>query len=321
MLIKDPPVAITDTLWMLGTTAYPFYLYQGAGPATLFEGGIGAMGSVLCDQLQARGISPEQLTQLVITHAHPDHVLAVPAVRAMYPGITVLASDPAAKTLAVEKAVSFFCKMDDALTGALAAAGAIDPEQRRAEMAEPTIAVDRVVKEGDRIDVGGGTAFHVIETPGHSDCSLSFHEPAENILIISDATGYYLPEHNWWWPNYFTDYAAYLASIKRLAEIGAEVLCLSHNGAIRGADDVAAYFQQAIAATEAYHARIIDEARAGKSVRDIAGELGSDVYAKTQLMPREVFQKNCVDCHRPNAPDVGGITAPMSLMTYAESYR
>ena len=34
-----------------------------------------------------------------------------------------------------------------------------------------------------------------------------------------------------------------------------------------------------------------------------------------------VFQKNCVDCHRPNAPDVGGITAPMSLMTYAESYR
>ena len=34
-----------------------------------------------------------------------------------------------------------------------------------------------------------------------------------------------------------------------------------------------------------------------------------------------VFQNNCVDCHRPNAPDVGGITAPMSLMTYAEAYR
>lgn len=34
-----------------------------------------------------------------------------------------------------------------------------------------------------------------------------------------------------------------------------------------------------------------------------------------------VFQKNCVDCHRTNAPDVGGITAPMSLMTYAEAYR
>ncbi|GIS79408.1 MAG: hypothetical protein CM1200mP14_09740 [Gammaproteobacteria bacterium] len=34
-----------------------------------------------------------------------------------------------------------------------------------------------------------------------------------------------------------------------------------------------------------------------------------------------VLQQNCVDCHRPNAPDVGGITAPMSLMTYAEAYR
>ena len=77
------------------------------------------------------------------------------------------------------------------------------------------------------------------------------------------------------------------------AEIGAQVLCLSHNGAIRGAEEVAAYFRGAIAATEAYHAGIVDAARSGKSVREIAGSLGSDVYAKTQLMPLEFFQKNC----------------------------
>lgn len=29
-----------------------------------------------------------------------------------------------------------------------------------------------------------------------------------------------------------------------------------------------------------------------------------------------VFQKNCVACHQPDGPDVGGITAPMSLMDY-----
>ena len=32
-----------------------------------------------------------------------------------------------------------------------------------------------------------------------------------------------------------------------------------------------------------------------------------------------VFQKNCVACHQPNGPKVGGITAPMSLMDYDQT--
>ena len=43
------------------------------------------------------------------------------------------------------------------------------------------------------------------------------------------------------------------------------------------------------------------------------------LFRSADVLP--VFQQNCVDCHRPDAPDVGGITAPMSLMTYAEAYR
>jgi glyoxylase-like metal-dependent hydrolase (beta-lactamase superfamily II) len=136
-------------------------------------------------------------------------------------------------------------------------------------------------------------SFDVLETPGHSDCSLSFHEPAAGILVISDATGYYLGDHNWWWPNYFTGYAAYLDSIQRLSTLPAEVLCLSHNAAVTGADDVKAYFDGAIAATEAYHQRIVAEAREGKDAREIAEQLGSQVHEKTHLMPLRFFQKNC----------------------------
>ena len=32
--------------------------------------------------------------------------------------------------------------------------------------------------------------------------------------------------------------------------------------------------------------------KSGKSVREIAGQLGTEVHAKTQLMPLEFFQKN-----------------------------
>ena len=34
-----------------------------------------------------------------------------------------------------------------------------------------------------------------------------------------------------------------------------------------------------------------------------------------------IFQKNCVACHQPDGPKVGGITAPMSLMSYTDARR
>jgi glyoxylase-like metal-dependent hydrolase (beta-lactamase superfamily II) len=293
MQITTPPAEITDKLLMLGTGAYPLYLYRGEAGATLFEGGVGAMGPLLLEQLAARGIEPASVKRAVVTHAHPDHVMAVPLFREAFPGVEVLASAVAARTLSVEKAVGFFCKIDGALTASLLAAGLITEDHRPGALDEKTIAVDRVLREGDAIDVDAGTQFAVLETPGHSDGSLSFHEPGAGILVISDATGYYLPEHDFFWPNYFTGYDAYLASIRRLAGIEAEILCLSHNAVITGREDVATYLRKALQSTEAYHAGIVDAVRGGASPRDVAGRLGAEVHDKTQLLPLDFFQKNC----------------------------
>lgn len=293
MLVQNPPVEISRNLWMLGTTEYPFYLYAGRERGTLFEGGIRATGPILRDQLQQLGVRFETITQLVVTHAHPDHVLAVPAVREMCPGVQVLASEPAAKTLAVEKVVGFFCKLDDTLTGALARAGLVPDAGPQPPLVELRIPVDHVLRDGDAITVDDGVAFRVLATPGHSDCLLSFYEPNAKILIISDATGYYLPHSRFFWPNYFVDYGAYVDSIERLAGLDTTVLCLSHNGVVQGAADIAAYFRDTLAATRAYHERIVAAARAGQSVKTIADTLGAEVHAQSPLMPVEFFQKNC----------------------------
>ena len=293
MLIKDPPVEITNSLLMLGSNEYPLFLYKGESEGTIFEGGVGAMGPLMIQQMEELGIGKDFVKQVVITHAHPDHVMAVPLCRRTFPCITVLASEVAKMTLAAEKAISFFCKIDSALADSLKKAGVITDEHRPQPLDEMQIAVDRVIKEGDTIEVDSAASFSVLETPGHSDCSLSFWEPNQKILLLSDATGYYLPEHDCWWPNYFTDYGTYLGSMERLAGLGAEILCLSHNGVIKGGEDVASYFDGAISATKEYHRRIIDGAEAGKPTRQIAEELGSEVYEKTPLLPLDFFQKNC----------------------------
>ncbi len=292
MLTTTPPAQITDNLLMLGTGAYPLYLFRGKREAAIFEGGTGPMGPLLREQLQEQQIPADIVKQVIVTHAHPDHVMAVPLFREMFPGVEILASAAAAKTMSAEKAVSLFCKIDGALTDSLLKAGQIGEQHKPEPLGEMRIAVDRLLKEGDAVTIEG-TAFAVLETPGHSDCSLSFHQPEAGILIVSDATGYYVPEHDAWWPNYFGGYDGYLGSMRRLREIGAEILCLSHNAVIQGADEVKGYFDRDIAATEAYHERIIGEIESGKTVRRLAEELGSEIYEKTQLLPLDFFQKNC----------------------------
>ena len=294
MLIRETPAEVSPQVWMLGTAAYPVYLVRGEREGAIVEGGISALGPILDRQLHDLGVLPGYLRQLIVTHAHPDHVMAIPALRERFPGLAVVASAGAASTLGVEKAVAFFRQIDTALAEALVKAGRL-AETSPPPLAENRIAVDRVVRDGDVIAVDDRT-FTVLETPGHSDCSISLHDPAHGVLIISDASGYFMPSEDGthaWWPNYFSDYAAYVRSMERLATLDAEILCLSHNGVIRGRDDVRAYLAGAIDATRQYHQRIVAEAAAGKPVRQIAEELGAEIHAQAAVLPLDFFQKNC----------------------------
>lgn len=292
MIINNPPVAVTDNLLMLGTVDYPIYLVKDGGEAAVVEGGVGPCGPVLAAQLAQFGVAPESVKQIVVTHGHPDHVMAVPAFRKMFPGAQVLASQITAATMGNEKAIGFFTKIDSALTAWLLGKGAITESQKPQPLTEPKMAVDRVLKEGDVVTVGG-LKFNVIATPGHSDCSLSFFEPTKKIAIVADVTGFYMPATKTWWPMYFSDYTACMNSNRRLAALGAEVVCLAHNAVISGADEVKKYFEGAIASAEAYHKRIIDAVKGGKDPRALAGELGIEVHAVTGSLPVDFFQKNC----------------------------
>jgi glyoxylase-like metal-dependent hydrolase (beta-lactamase superfamily II) len=292
MLIKDPPVEIAEGVRMLGTNEYPVFLVSDGSEGAIFEGGVGAAGPLVKEQLARLDVCADTVKQVIITHAHPDHVMAVPAFRAMFGGVAVCASKAAAKTLGIEKAIGFFSKVDGILTEALIKAGSIKEEHRPEPLTEKQIAVDKILSDGDTVKVGQ-RKFDVIATPGHSDCSLSFHESAARLLIISDATGYYVPECSYFWPNYFTDYGAYVESIRRLAALDGEILCLSHNAVVKGADAVKAYFEGALAATEAYHERIVADAAAGKAPEQISRQLGIQAHEKTQLLDVEFFQKNC----------------------------
>jgi glyoxylase-like metal-dependent hydrolase (beta-lactamase superfamily II) len=206
----------------------------------------------------------------------------------------VLASAQAAAVMANEKAVGFFCKMDGVLTQWLLNRGAIQEQHRPKALTELKIPVDVVLKEGDTVSVGD-LHFNVLATPGHSDCLLSFFEPACKLLVASDATGFYMPQFGeTWWPLYFVDYGQYMNSLRRLAALDVEILCLGHNAVITGAAAVRSYFAGAIAATEAYHQRILEAVKGGKSVKELSEQLGAQAHSQEDRLSLDFFQKSCL---------------------------
>ena len=82
MLIQQTPADLGGHIRMLGTAAYPLYLACGPREGAIIEGGISAVGPLLTDQFRQLGIGPDYVRQAVITHAHPDHVMAIPLLRA-----------------------------------------------------------------------------------------------------------------------------------------------------------------------------------------------------------------------------------------------
>lgn len=293
MIVTNSPAKLSDNLFMLGPIQYPLFLACDGGEALLFEGGVGACGPLLAEHLAQLKLPAESVKQIAVTHGHPDHVMAVPAFKRMFPGAKVLASAQAAAVMGNEKAVGFFNKMDGVLTDWLLKNGAITEQQRPTALTEFKIPVDVVLKEGDVVSVGS-LRFNVLATPGHSDCHLCFFEPTCKALVASDTTGFYVPQPSaGWWPGYFTDYGQYIAGLRRLEELGAEVLCLSHNAAIVGAAEVKAYFAGAISTTEAYHQRIVDAVKAGKPLRELVEQLGGEAHALAGRLPLDFFQKSC----------------------------
>ena len=147
--------------------------------------------------------------------------------------------------------------------------------------------VDSIVKEGDTIDLGGGIVWKVYETPGHSPCHIALFEEKEGTLALGDTTGFYVPEEDVFWPNYFESLERYCNSIRKLAALPAKRAVLSHNAVIEG--DVRGHLQKAMHATEQYHNELLERLAKGESAEEIAMEKARFVDSLTDIRPFKIM--------------------------------
>ena len=282
------PITLTPNFYQLGTPFFPMYLSVGRD-AMLIEGGISATFDIVVDQIREMGINPERIKYVALTHTHSDHIGALPRLRKTWPHLKALGSPLAAKVLQNGDILKEFKGLDTSLSKIMQSKSEIEniPE----ELYDYNFQVDSVVNDNDRIDLGDGISWTAHVIPGHSACQAAYYEEKEGNLAIGDATGFYNPEKEVFWPNYFDSLPKYISSIRKLARFGANRIVLSHNGCIEG--DTNGFLARALESTGAYHREMIDRTQAGENPKDIAMEKAQWVQSIADHMPFNVMPFLC----------------------------
>ena len=281
---RHEPVTITRSFYQLGTPSFPAYLSLGDN-AMLIEGGTGATFAIIVEQIKELGIKPERIKYIALTHTHPDHIGAVPHLKRLWPHLEIAAGSVAAKLLKSQRMIKEFRETDRTISEIMINKGEI--AELPPELENYIFEVDKVLEEGDRLDLGSGIVWTVYHTPGHSPCHISLCEEKEGTLAIGDATGFYVPEKDVFWPNYFDSLEAYCNSIRKLSALPAQRGALSHNAVVDGW--LEGYFQKAIKATESYHLEMLERLGKGEDPEKIALEKAKWVNSLTDIQTFEVM--------------------------------
>ena len=281
---EHEPIKLTTHFFRLGTPDFPAYLSIGE-EGMIIEGGTGPTYPIMVDQIASLGIDPQDIKYIVLTHTHPDHIGAVPHFQREWPHIKLLVSPIGAQILGRTELFKEFQLTDLGIAQLMKAKAEIDTLPEPIE--NYAFNVDLVVKEGDRIDLGAGIVWDIYDTPGHSPCHIALFEEKEGTLALGDTTGFYVPQKDVFWPNYFESLEKYCSSIRKLAVLPAKRAVLSHNAVIEG--DVRRHLQKAMQATEQYHNELLERLAKGENPEEIAMEKARFVDSLTDIRPFKIM--------------------------------
>ncbi|HAM24969.1 MAG TPA: MBL fold metallo-hydrolase [Actinobacteria bacterium] len=189
-----------------------FVLRGDDGQVTLIDAGLPFGWKRLVAGLTAAGVDVRDVTKVLVTHAHNDHVGNVArVVRESQAPVSAHRDDASYLTAGRVPSIE--------------QGGILRPLLSRWARYEP-IGVDSTFGDGELLDIAGG--LRVLHTPGHTPGHTSyFHEPT-GVLITGDVIHFYRGTIRIGMKMYCHDISLNERSAQRLAEPKAEVVAFTH---------------------------------------------------------------------------------------------
>jgi glyoxylase-like metal-dependent hydrolase (beta-lactamase superfamily II) len=196
------------------------YLVTVDGIAALIDAGCGHATDLLLANIESAGTSTESVRQLFLTHCHFDHTGGAAELRKRLGCMVIAYAADAGVIESGDPGVSAASWYGDHL------------------MPCP---VDRKLDKPREILQVGARPIEAIHIPGHSPGSVAylFESAGKRILFAQDVHG---PLH----PDLRSNAQDYQASLRRLLDINADVVCEGHYGVFTGKAEVSDFIERFI---------------------------------------------------------------------------
>ena len=237
-------------------------LAEGAHRILIDSGALSSdVDDILLPALKAEGLALQDITYLVNTHSHGDHIGGYARIRELAPGITVVASDTDCKNVENPAAL------------AIRTRGTHPDVSPAPQSYLRGVKVNLVLHDGDVL-VG---TLKLLTTPGHdAGCVCWLHLPSGTAVTGDSLQGNGTPSEG---IGFYQDLDLYRHSLRKLAEAGVENLLCGHDYdgigySVRGREAVNAALNRCLAYTVRYQSFVDEQLRAGNTVpRNIAAGL------------------------------------------------
>jgi glyoxylase-like metal-dependent hydrolase (beta-lactamase superfamily II) len=181
---------------------------------TLIDTGVAGSEKTIFDYLKKIGRKPEEISSILLTHAHPDHIGSVKTIKEF-----------TKCRVAVHEAEKHWLEDTD-----------IQFRERPVPGFKNLVAgsckVDTTLKDEDLLDIENDITIKVIHCPGHSAGSVSFLYQQENVLFSGDA----IPVKND--IPIYDDYQTSLKTLERLENMPYPEMLLSSWDSEKKGDEV-----------------------------------------------------------------------------------
>jgi glyoxylase-like metal-dependent hydrolase (beta-lactamase superfamily II) len=194
------------------------YLIDFAGELVLIDAGAGRSSEQIVWNMEMLGLEPANISCLILTHCHIDHIGSAPFFKKKYNTKIVIHELDA---LPVETGDS------------------IRTAANWYDTTFPPTAIDRKLKGKAETLKFGAEELHWVHTPGHTPGSISIYldRDEKRVLFGQDIHG---PFHK----TFGSDIEAWKKSMQTLLSLNADILCEGHFGIFQPANRVREYIER-----------------------------------------------------------------------------